>query len=253
MSGINFLNFYQTKIDNNVFGWFYPIDILIFYQILIESQNEISGDVCELGVAFGKSALGLSWLKKDSENLYLYDFFIGDDISEEIAQSNLEKYGNINNTEFRVTDLYKLQKSEIHFENKLRFLHIDASHEHSAVLHDINNFADYVLPNGVICLDDWNDTSFPGINTAASEFILTNKSKWKIFAIGMNKAYLCQEEYFDYYRNNLTRWMMNLSDSFNISFSEVFNKECVLLHSKDKWSNEKIEDYLENKTQRFYG
>jgi hypothetical protein len=154
---------------------------------------------------------------------------VGDDISLESAKNVVEKYGTLNNVEFRVEDLFKLKVNDISFQNKLRFLHIDSCHQHTAVLKDLINFSSQMLDDGVICLDDMNDPNYPGVNTAVSEFILSENGKeWKIFSIGSNKAYLCKEKYFDFYRSSLTNWMMNNFQQIGINFAEVFDKECVL-------------------------
>lgn len=250
----SFLNYYNEIVDKKVVGWFYPIDIIIFFDIIKNIQTNINGDICELGVAFGKSSIGLSLLKRNDENLYLYDFFVNPEISLESASSTIEKYGNKNNVEWRVQDLFKLNSDDIKFSQKLRFIHIDSCHQHAAVLKDLNNFSLHLKDDGVICLDDINDPNYPGVNTAVSEFILSEQGKdWRIFAIGANKAYLCKKQFFDFYRNTLVQNMMNTINQIGINFAEVFDEECVLLLGQQGLSETEIKEYIDRKKVRFYG
>lgn len=251
----SYVNLYIEVIDKKVTGWYYPIDMIIMFHIAKIAQENINGDFCELGVAFGKSAIGLSILKKEEEKLYLYDFFNSDEISQENATSVIEKYGNYKNVEWRIIDLYKLNREEIAFANQLRLLHIDSCHQHTMVLKDLSNFTPHIIDDGVICIDDFNDPEYPGVNTAIAEFINSEEGKdWRIFAIGANKAYLCRKKYFDFYRNSLVRWIRENVQQINVNFAEVFDKECALLIGAGRGlSEEEIENILENKKERFYG
>ena len=53
---------FKNVVDREVEGWFYPKDIIIIYGILNELQKPI-GDICEIGVAYGKSAIMISQFK----------------------------------------------------------------------------------------------------------------------------------------------------------------------------------------------
>ena len=65
---------FKTVVDKEVEGWFYPKDIIITYGILKELQKP-KGDVCEIGVAYGKSAIAISQFIGNN-NFYLYDIFL---------------------------------------------------------------------------------------------------------------------------------------------------------------------------------
>ena len=120
---------FKNVVDREVEGWFYPKDIIIIYGILNELQKPI-GDICEIGVAYGKSAIMISQFKNDN-NFYLYDIFTEE--ARVIAERNITKFGDGNNLIWRLQDTTQLTTDDIEFENNLRFLHIDGCHEHSAV------------------------------------------------------------------------------------------------------------------------
>ncbi len=52
----DYLTWYRDVVDKEVEGWFYPIDIIILYGLLKETLDKVKGDICEIGVAFGKTA-----------------------------------------------------------------------------------------------------------------------------------------------------------------------------------------------------
>ncbi len=76
----HYLRNYKEVIDKEVEGWFYPKDIIITYGILKELQKP-KGDVCEIGVAYGKSAIAISQFIGNN-NFYLYDIFSESDKEE---------------------------------------------------------------------------------------------------------------------------------------------------------------------------
>ena len=82
-----YLSHFKQVIDKEVEGWFYPKDIIITYGILKELQRP-KGDVCEIGVAYGKSAIMISQFK-DESNFYLYDIFNEENF--EFIKNNVKK------------------------------------------------------------------------------------------------------------------------------------------------------------------
>ena len=208
-----YLTVFKNIIDKEVEGWFYPIDIIMFYAILknIQPTKKVEGDICEIGVAYGKSAICLSQFKNDNDKFYLYDIF--EDNIKQKAQENISKFGSDLNLEFRIENTMDLNVDSISFDRPLRLLHIDGCHEHSAVLNDLTVFSEKMHRFGVIVLDDYNDYEYPGVNSAAAEYTLSkyNRNNWRIFAIGDNKAYLCRKEI-------LLQYQSAMIDSF-IQFS----------------------------------
>lgn len=241
------LSYYDNTITPNVNGWFYPLDIAIFH-LLIKHIIQSQGDLCELGVAYGKSAIALSHLKSAQENLYLYDLF--EDYPLEQAQHALATYGNTHNLIWNKVDLYQLNLTASPFSQPLKFLHIDACHEHSYCLRDLYNFSPFVADDGVIVLDDINDKEYPGINTAMSEYLLSEQGKeWCVFAIGFNKAYLCKKSYFTYMRNALITQIISLFTNVAFNFSELFGLNVVLMTSRHPLSYEKVIEFLQQESQ----
>lgn len=236
-----YLTWYRDVVDKEVEGWFYPIDIVVLYGILNELQEKVRGDICEIGVAYGKSAITLSNFKRPEENLYLYDIFPNDVF--EVAKRNITKFGKDHNLVWRIEDTTKLETS--HFQNSIRLLHIDGCHEHSAVLSDLQFFSQYMHDAGVIVLDDFNDYEYPGVNSAAIEFSLAkyNHKNWRVFAIGDNKAYMCQKRFAATNQILLAGFMKKSLQSMNVPFPlplglrEMLDINVLMCDSRDDWGD----------------
>lgn len=212
----DYLIWYKEVVDKEVEGWFYPIDIIVLYGVLNEVLEKVKGDVCEIGVAFGKSAIGLSHFKKDSDILYLYDLFPNDMLEK--AKKNISNFGNDNNIIWVVQDTTQIE--QVAFRSPLKLLHIDGCHEHSVVLNDLQIFNQYMNDAGIIVLDDFNDYEYPGVNSAAIEFSLAkyNYKNWRVFAIGDNKAYMCQKKYVPMYQISLAGFLKKAEQTMNVPF-----------------------------------
>ena len=242
---------FKNVVDREVEGWFYPKDIIIIYGILNELQKPI-GDICEIGVAYGKSAIMISQFKNDN-NFYLYDIFTEE--ARVIAERNITKFGDGNNLIWRLQDTTQLTTDDIEFENNLRFLHIDGCHEHSAVLSDLMLFSNKMKDDGVIVIDDFQDQEFPGVNSAAFEFSLSkaNYKNWRVFAIGDNKAYMCQKKYAQQYQKALVDYIEKAKVEYDVPFAmhlglrEVLDMNALMCDSRTAWDTKVIKESLLDK------
>jgi cephalosporin hydroxylase len=198
------LTYFQNVVEKNVRGWLFPFDHGIIQMILNNLQQDVTGDICEIGVAYGRSAIALSNYRREGDSLYLYDLCI--DVPKEESSANINRYGTGRDIIWRVGDTMDLTEKDIEFNYPLRLLHVDGSHEHDAVLKDLTNFSPKVHKEGVIVMDDYNDPEYPGVTSAILQFVFENP-EWVIFAIGQNKAYLCQRDSADKYTHGLVVFM----------------------------------------------
>jgi hypothetical protein len=246
-----YLSHFKQVIDKEVEGWFYPKDIIITYGLLKELQRP-KGDVCEIGVAYGKSAIMISQFK-DESNFYLYDIF--NEEARVTAENNISKFGNNTNLTWRLQDTTQLKYDDVTFKSDLRFLHIDGCHEHSAVLSDLMLFSNKMKDDGVIAIDDFQDQEFPGVNSAAFEFSLSksNYKNWRVFAIGDNKAYMCQKKYAQQYQKALVDYIEKAKVQYDVPFAmhlglrEVLDMNALMCDSRTAWDPKVIKESLLDK------
>lgn len=250
----DYLTHFKTVVDAQVEGWFYPIDIIMLSGLLNDIQK-FPGDICEIGVAYGKSAICLSQFRSLSDKLYLYDIF-DDDIKEK-ALDNIKRFGNPNHIEVRVQNTMTLTHDDLSFDRPLRLLHIDGCHEHSAVLNDLQLFTEKMSDGGVIVLDDYNDYEYPGVNSAASEYMLSkyNRNNWRIFAIGDNKAYMCQKKHLTQYQNAMVDYFVKAVKKMYVPFPlpmgvrEMHDVNVLLCDSRNGIDVEQIKEKLTQKPE----
>lgn len=222
------LLYYQNTVEKALRGWFFVYDHALFHMIMKDLQRDVEGDVAEIGVAFGRSAIALSNYRRENDKLYLFDLCI--DVPQEEAQSNIDRYGTGTNIVWKIGDSTQLTPEDLTFDKPIRFLHIDGSHEHGAIVKDLTNFSSRMADGGIMVMDDYNDQEYPGVNSGTLQFVFENP-EWVIFAIGQNKAYLCQKEHYERYINGVVIFM-ELYNKFGLQFGprlRGINERNVLL------------------------
>ena len=137
----------------------------------------------------------------------------------------------------------------------LKLLHIDGCHEHSAVLSDLMLFSNYMDDRGIIVLDDFQDQEYPGVNSAAFEFSLSNANykNWRVIAIADNKAYLCQKKYQEFYQKKLVDYIEKAKQQYNVPFAmhlglrELLDINVLMCDSRTSWDPNVIKESLFDK------
>lgn len=234
------LIYFQERVEKNVRGWFFVYDHALFHMIMKELQRDVQGDVCEIGVAFGLSAIAVSNYRKPNETFYMYDHFGEKERLE--AESNIKQFGTFDNSEWRIGDTTILTPDLLQFNQPLRFLHIDGSHEHGAVYKDLTNFSTKMCDDGIIVMDDYNDVEYPGVNSGTLQFIFENP-EWMLFAIGQNKCYLCKKQHYEKYVQGMLAFM-ELYNKFGMQFAPrlrgVNDSNTLLCCSREGYSFEVV-------------
>ncbi|MFC1404375.1 MULTISPECIES: class I SAM-dependent methyltransferase [Streptacidiphilus] len=168
-------------------GWFFANDRVLFDWFLGDFQREVHGDLLELGVYLGKSAVLLGHYLHPDEKLTVCDLF-----DSEVADDEA------NGAE--VADFYQSTLSRVRFEQNYlafhdtlpeiiqaptsaladgrvpagscRFVHVDASHLYEHVVGDIQVAREVLLPDGVVVLDDYRTEHTPGVAAAVWQAVL---------------------------------------------------------------------------------
>ena len=187
------LSFYKEKkvvnliksIKNDVNFAFFPYEAYMLYSIA-KSQQELDGDMAEVGVYQGGSAKLISEVKGDKK-LFLFDTFIGlqelsdddthfgkkhwkknefNDTSLETVKNYLSSYNNIQiiKGEFPKT-------AEIVNDSKFSFVHLDVDLYRSTI-ECLKFFYPRLVNGGIILVHDYHSD---GIQKAFKEFLQSNK------------------------------------------------------------------------------
>ena len=187
------LSFYKEKkvvnliksIKNDVNFAFFPYEAYMLYSIA-KSQQELDGDMAEVGVYQGGSAKLISEVKGDKK-LFLFDTFIGlqelsdddthfgkkhwkknefNDTSLETVKNYLSSYNNIQiiKGEFPKT-------ADCIHDSKFSFVHLDVDLYRSTI-ECLKFFYPLLVKGGIILVHDYHSD---GIQKAFKEFLQDNK------------------------------------------------------------------------------
>lgn len=157
-------------------GSFRDMDFLAFDRIL--SRQDATGDLLEIGVFLGKSAIvmgihanGATVIAND-----VFDAAAGEDtanVDENAAQyAGLTRGAFLDNfrahvgTEPRIVQAFSSSIRQHVGANSLRFAHIDGGHLYDQVRDDIANVRELLNDSGIIVFDDVRAVHTPGVAAA---------------------------------------------------------------------------------------
>ncbi|MFE2747734.1 class I SAM-dependent methyltransferase [Streptomyces scopuliridis] len=170
---------------NDVRGWFPPLDQVLFEKLLARQEERGErGDLLELGVFMGKSAIFLGHHLRDGEKFTVCDLFESEAPDQANGAETAKSYATLTREAFERNYLSfhdelprvlqapsSVVADEVEAKSS-RFVHIDASHLYEHVYGDIGAARDILLPGGIVVLDDFRSEHTPGVSIAAWEAVL---------------------------------------------------------------------------------
>lgn len=155
-------------------GWF-NLDDLTHFTLVLETQSAagLTGDLLEIGCFHGRSAAVLALHLQPGEQLYLVDAF--DLPLPEIYGDTPSPAGVWRNLLSVVPDL---ERSRVHIERaysgklrlpdglRLRLAHVDGAHDAATARSDLDLCLRYLIPGGVLVVDDYAHPQHPGVSQA---------------------------------------------------------------------------------------
>jgi SAM-dependent methyltransferase len=155
-------------------GWLQDIDTRVIVGIdVLQRTAGVSGDLLEIGVSYGQSAILLGYCTQASERLVVCDTF------ENLADPALHPHGRRSEFEqnylrFHPTlpKIIEGRSNEIDRDRlaaQFRLIHVDGSHAYVAVRADILIARRLLGPGGVVIFDDWAQPQAPGVALAIWE------------------------------------------------------------------------------------
>ncbi|WP_406439784.1 class I SAM-dependent methyltransferase [Streptomyces sp. NBC_00631] len=170
---------------DDVPGWFPVLDQVLFDWLL--SRQEASGtrgDLLEVGVYMGKSAIFTGRHLRPGESFTVCDLFEGDAPDDANRAESTKSYGRLTRRLFEENYLAfhdglprvlqgpsSVVPAEV-ASHSCRFVHVDASHLYEHVHGDIAAARELLLPDGIVVLDDFRSEHTPGVSIATWEAVL---------------------------------------------------------------------------------
>lgn len=186
-----------TRRTRGVEGWF-SSEAASLFGLLDEAQRHagVEGDLFEIGVHHGRSAVLLSQLAGLGERLGVCDLFgaQAENISDSgagdraIFEANMAALApGFDRLDVYATASDKLSPEEI--GGPYRLFHVDGGHLREEALSDLRLGAAVLDPRGAIAVDDPFSMSWPGVTEGILDF-LAERRDFAALILGFNKLVL---------------------------------------------------------------
>jgi predicted O-methyltransferase YrrM len=180
-------------------GWFDANAAALFLLCnQLATDGSTAGDVLEIGVHHGLSALISASLRGRGRKFYAVDLF-EDQQNLNISQSGHGSeaafyatmqafYGDLDFLEVVVGPSASLSAKAL--GNDFTFCHIDGGHSAAETYQDIGLCYELLRPGGLLALDDYFNAFWPGVSEGAIRFALERPGDFVPLATGYNKVIL---------------------------------------------------------------
>lgn len=232
---------------NAVPGAFWDIDFLLFDCILkTQLEQDIHGDLLEIGVLYGKSAIILGCHARPEEQVIVCDVFDDAEGDSENIAENAESYTGLNQRKFEENYLRWVDRRPVVIAElsqylvdrveprSLRFAHVDGSHLYNVVRMDIANTRNLMNDSGVVIMDDFRALHTPGVAAAVWEAVSNE---------GLIPICISEQKFYGAWNietaraigENLTRWAASQGDALNYGMQEVAGRNILIIQNPAPW------------------
>jgi hypothetical protein len=182
-------------------GWFGEVDCAVFgFALDWQARHGITGDLLEIGVYRGKSAVLLGWHVQPGERLVVCDPFGAAVGHVDNQAENDRAYPGLHRTLFEqqylefhaalpvVAPVASDQLRDAVLVRPTRFVHVDGSHLFDQVVRDLQIAAEILVLGGVVVCDDFRGEHTPGVALAAWQSVLAGR--FRVLCLTAQKLYL---------------------------------------------------------------
>ncbi|MFD3552257.1 class I SAM-dependent methyltransferase [Streptomyces goshikiensis] len=182
-------------------GWFSAYDQALFDWFLTRQNRDADqrGDIAELGVYMGKSAIFLGRYLRDGEEFTVCDLFDSPAPDDANLAEMQGSYSTLTRRAFEANytafheDLPTVIQAPTSVvtarmrADSCRFVHIDASHLYEHVVEDVVSSRILAAPGAVVVFDDYRAAHCPGV--AAAVWGAVASGDLRVICISPNKLY----------------------------------------------------------------
>lgn len=204
-------------------GWFYQRSMAIWDCLLsFQQEQSLRGNLLEIGVWRGKSALLCAMHARRGEHCLFVDPALHPKTEETLQQSTGAECTFVRDESSTLNRSPLLRAQARTF----RWIHIDGEHSGTAVYDDMNISCQLLHERGVLVVDDFFNPIWPQITKAAFDYCARHDHEISMFLCGDNKGYFCRPRhksmYMAYIRRHLFRQMQERKqDNFTICKTTV--------------------------------
>jgi hypothetical protein len=166
-------------------GWFDPRDAMMWLVIDgLQRGAKVRGDLLEIGVFLGKSAVLLGYLAQPGETLTVCDLFEDEPEQDEVAAEHERFYQGLSRERFEANylrfhealpDVIQGSSTEALAEledESFRFIHVDGSHAYDVVREDVSTARRLSGPGSIVVFDDIFTGHTPGVCAAVWDAVV---------------------------------------------------------------------------------
>lgn len=235
-----FLDYFALEGHKKVQGWLSSHSLsFLYYLSQFQIEHDIRGNIAEIGVFKGRFFIALCLMMRPGEKAAAIDVF--EDQHLNIDQSGVGDYGvfisnlmmvlgdssaiNIIKSDSRKVTSGKLLER---IGGRMRLFSVDGCHTTEHTESDLHLAAQTIVPGGIVILDDFENTAWPGVRHGTDGF-LRKEANLRPFALAYNKLYFTTAEYFDEYCNFVRRIAMKSTDQISYERVSGFDVPKVLM------------------------
>lgn len=229
---------YLRRGNKRVDGWLYQVDAQLVRAVGdIQTKNNFSGSVGEIGVWKGRLFILLNLLLHEKEKAFSIDIFDQRNFNKDrpdpkpdpaLKQILQEFLDNVRKHAGPPDDIHTILASSdnvvaediLSTVGAVRLFSIDGGHTKELVINDLELAASTLCDHGVVIFDDCFKPEWPGVTNGLHEFLLRKSADLVPFAISLNKVFLCKSSAAEMYRESLKEME-----------SGYYNKETVFFGS----------------------
>lgn len=228
-------------------GWFFPIDAYAFAMFDdIQKREKISGNVFEIGVHHGKTAIFLARMAGIDEIVGVCDVFghQQDNVdrsgegSRDLFLANMRAHTALPPERLSVFEKRSSTLTADETSTSVRFFHIDGGHRAEDVFADLVTADRAVLHDGVVAVDDLFNSNWPGVGEGFYNFLATRPDAFLPIFIGGNKVYFTRrdatEVYEKYWSEPVQQWAYFDPGPYTFEFKDWLGRR-VLTAVRTSW------------------
>lgn len=200
----------QYRKVKQIEGWFSEEAAMMLALLnKVQKESGIRGDIFEIGVHHGKSALFFHSFLAVTEQLNVCDLFGNQELNVSNSGSG-DKQKFLKNCATKLNDeritIFEKSSGDLSVDEigtSYRMFHVDGGHSFKEALNDLDLAAKAVqVAGGIIVLDDPFRSEWPGVTEASIAF-LKKSPRFSALAVGFNKLVLAEEFYHQHYTRAL--------------------------------------------------
>lgn len=192
-------SFFQSYLEafHRIDGWFsYDAALLFLAYNQLNAANGIAGDVLEIGVYQGLSAITVAHMRGQGRRMTAIDMFetaptgkaygSGASYRQQFEQNMRAFHEPLDFLDIVSGASGELKAAD--YPKTFSFCHVDGGHSPEETFADLDFASQILVPGGILALDDYFNPQYPGVCEGAIRFWRERPGVVRPVAVGFNKC-----------------------------------------------------------------